>query len=99
MAGNNKRKAGKGGHGGSDGKKVKADIHKVGKYLPSGFPIDPKMKGVMVTCARGKETQAGAEACDLLSEVKDIRHRIMDAFMAVVLGFSTDLQMAQSISR
>ncbi|KAG0256447.1 THUMP domain-containing protein 1 [Mortierella polycephala] len=68
MAGNNKRKAGKGGHGGSDGKKAKADIHKVGKYLPSGFPIDPKMKGVMVTCARGKETQAGAEACDLLSE-------------------------------
>ncbi|OAQ29247.1 hypothetical protein K457DRAFT_75240 [Linnemannia elongata AG-77] len=26
------------------------------------------MKGVMVTCARGRETQAGKEACDLLSE-------------------------------
>ncbi|KAF9134642.1 THUMP domain-containing protein 1 [Mortierella sp. 14UC] len=65
MAGN-KRK----GAGGQDkgGKKVKTDIHKIGKYLPGGFPIDPKMKGVMVTCARGRETQAGKEACDLLSE-------------------------------
>ncbi|KAG0373339.1 THUMP domain-containing protein 1 [Mortierella sp. AD032] len=65
MAGN-KRK----GAGGQDkgGKKAKTDIHKIGKYLPGGFPIDPKMKGIMVTCARGRETQAGKEACDLLSE-------------------------------
>ncbi|KAG0215068.1 THUMP domain-containing protein 1 [Mortierella sp. NVP41] len=64
--GANKRK----GAGGQEkgGKKAKVDIHKVGKYLPGGFPIDPKMKGVMVTCARGRETQAGKEACDLLSE-------------------------------
>jgi len=65
--GANKRKAGKAQ--GGDEKKVKTDIHKIGKYLPGGFSIDPKMKGVMVTCARGKETQAGREACDLLSEV------------------------------
>lgn len=69
MAGN-KRKAGNGA-GGND-KKVKMDIHKVGKYLPGGFPIDPKMKGVMVTCTRGREVQAGKEACDLLSEVRTI---------------------------
>ncbi|KAF9349620.1 THUMP domain-containing protein 1 [Mortierella sp. AD094] len=65
--GGNKRKAEK-AQGAKDGKKVKTDVHKIGKYLPGGFPIDPKMKGVMVTCARGKETQAGQEACDLLSE-------------------------------
>ncbi|KAF9438722.1 THUMP domain-containing protein 1 [Entomortierella beljakovae] len=65
--GGNKRKAGNAQEG-KDGKKTKTDIHKVGKYLPGGFPIDPKMKGVMVTCARGKETLAGKEACDLLSE-------------------------------
>ncbi|KAI7816792.1 hypothetical protein BC939DRAFT_467743 [Gamsiella multidivaricata] len=64
--GGNKRKAGKGQDG--NGKKSKTDVHKIGKYLPGGFPIDPKMKGVMVTCARGKEIQAGKEACDLLSE-------------------------------
>ncbi|KAF9914593.1 THUMP domain-containing protein 1 [Lobosporangium transversale] len=64
----NKRKAGKGQVGPGNGKKAKADNHKIGKYLPGGFPIDPKMKGVMVTCARGKESQAGKEACDLLSE-------------------------------
>ncbi|KAG0329677.1 THUMP domain-containing protein 1 [Dissophora globulifera] len=64
--GGNKRKAGKGQDG--NGKKAKVDVHKVGKYLPGGFPIDPKMKGVMITCARGKETQAGKEACDLLAE-------------------------------
>ncbi|KAI1314690.1 THUMP domain-containing protein 1 [Mortierella claussenii] len=65
--GGNKRKAGKTqGEGG--GKKTKTDIHKIGKYLPGGFPIDPKMKGVMVTCARGKEREAGTEACILLSE-------------------------------
>ncbi|KAF9933857.1 THUMP domain-containing protein 1 [Linnemannia zychae] len=63
--GANKRK---GGPQDKDGKKAKVDIHKIGKYLPGGFPIDPKMRGVMVTCARGKETQAGKEACDLLSE-------------------------------
>ncbi|KAK3809125.1 MAG: hypothetical protein J3Q66DRAFT_353015 [Benniella sp.] len=67
--GASKRKAGKAQ--GGDEKKVKTDIHKIGKYLPGGFPIDPKMKGVMVTCARGKETQAGREACDLLSEYAD----------------------------
>ncbi|KAF9951964.1 THUMP domain-containing protein 1 [Mortierella alpina] len=67
--GKNKRKAGEGGaDAGNGGKKAKTNIHKIGKYLPGGFPIDPKMRGVMVTCARGKETQAGAEACDLLSE-------------------------------
>ncbi|KAF9208558.1 THUMP domain-containing protein 1 [Haplosporangium sp. Z 27] len=65
--GGNKRKAGNAAES-KDGKKAKKDIHKIGKYLPGGFPIDPKMKGVMVTCARGKETQAGQEACDLLSE-------------------------------
>ncbi|KAF9112300.1 THUMP domain-containing protein 1 [Mortierella sp. AM989] len=65
--GGDKRKAGK-AQGAKDGKKVKTDVHKIGKYLPGGFPIDPKMKGVMVTCARGRETQAGQEACDLLSE-------------------------------
>ncbi|KAG0345088.1 hypothetical protein BG004_003970 [Podila humilis] len=65
--GKNKRKGGD-SQGGASGKKVKTDIHKVGKYLPGGFPIDPKMKGVMVTCARGKEYSAGQEACDLLAE-------------------------------
>lgn len=67
--GGNKRKGGAGGAQDKGGKKAKVDIHKIGKYLPGGFPIDPKMKGVMVTCARGRETQAGKEACDLLSEV------------------------------
>ncbi|KAF9139601.1 THUMP domain-containing protein 1 [Linnemannia schmuckeri] len=67
MGGNNKRKGGVGAQE-KGGKKAKVDIHKIGKYLPGGFPIDPKMKGVMVTCARGRETQAGKEACDLLSE-------------------------------
>jgi tRNA acetyltransferase TAN1 len=66
--GGNKRKGGAGAQE-KGGKKAKVDIHKIGKYLPGGFPIDPKMKGVMVTCARGRETQAGKEACDLLSEV------------------------------
>ncbi|KAF9333189.1 THUMP domain-containing protein 1 [Linnemannia elongata] len=66
--GGNKRKGGAGGAQDKGGKKAKVDIHKIGKYLPGGFPIDPKMKGVMVTCARGRETQAGKEACDLLSE-------------------------------
>ncbi|KAK3833366.1 MAG: hypothetical protein JOS17DRAFT_740295 [Linnemannia elongata] len=65
--GGNKRKGGAGAQD-KGGKKAKVDIHKIGKYLPGGFPIDPKMKGVMVTCARGRETQAGKEACDLLSE-------------------------------
>lgn len=74
--GKNKRKAGEGGaDAGNGGKKAKTNIHKIGKYLPGGFPIDPKMRGVMVTCARGKETQAGAEACDLLSEV---RNQVLD---------------------
>ncbi|KAF9430946.1 THUMP domain-containing protein 1 [Podila epigama] len=58
----------KGDDHGAGGKKAKTDIHKVGKYLPGGFPIDPKMKGVLVTCTRGKERAAGQEACDLLSE-------------------------------
>lgn len=66
--GKNKRKGGDAQ--GAGGKKVKTDIHKVGKYLPGGFPIDPKMKGVLVTCTRGKEHSAGQEACDLLAEVK-----------------------------
>ncbi|KAF9546391.1 THUMP domain-containing protein 1 [Mortierella hygrophila] len=65
--GGNKRKGGAGAQD-NGGKKAKVDVHKIGKYLPGGFPIDPKMKGVMVTCARGRETQAGKEACDLLSE-------------------------------
>jgi tRNA acetyltransferase TAN1 len=67
MGGDNKRKNDSNGPKG--GKKAKTDIHKVGKYLPGGFPIDPKMKGVMVTCTRGREVQASREACDLLSEV------------------------------
>ncbi|KAG0001496.1 THUMP domain-containing protein 1 [Modicella reniformis] len=67
--GNNKRKTAKAQSGTE--KRVKTDVHKIGKYLPGGFAIDPKMKGVMVTCARGKETQAGKEACDLLSEYAD----------------------------
>ncbi|KAG0048001.1 THUMP domain-containing protein 1 [Gryganskiella cystojenkinii] len=66
MGGDNKRKNDSNGPKG--GKKAKTDIHKVGKYLPGGFPIDPKMKGVMVTCTRGRETQASREAIDLLSE-------------------------------
>lgn len=66
--GKNKRKGGDAQ--GAGGKKAKTDIHKVGKYLPGGFPIDPKMKGVLVTCTRGKEHSAGQEACDLLAEVK-----------------------------
>ncbi|KAG0201679.1 THUMP domain-containing protein 1 [Mortierella sp. GBA30] len=66
--GKNKRKAGNGPDAAKGGKKAKTDIHKIGKYLPGGFPIDPRMKGVMVTCTRGKETLAGVEACDLLSE-------------------------------
>ncbi|GJJ78621.1 tRNA acetyltransferase TAN1 [Entomortierella parvispora] len=66
MGGDNKRKNDGGSQKG--GKKAKTDIHKVGKYLPGGFPIDPKMKGVMVTCVRGREVQASREACDLLSE-------------------------------
>ncbi|KAG0354949.1 THUMP domain-containing protein 1 [Podila minutissima] len=64
--GKNKRKGGDAQ--GAGGKKAKTDIHKVGKYLPGGFPIDPKMKGVLVTCTRGKEHSAGQEACDLLAE-------------------------------
>jgi len=68
MGGDNKRKN-DGGSSQNGGKKAKTDIHKVGKYLPGGFPIDPKMKGVMVTCVRGREVQASREACDLLSEV------------------------------
>ncbi|KAF8926913.1 hypothetical protein EDD21DRAFT_386900 [Dissophora ornata] len=70
--GGNKRKAAKAQDG--NGKKAKTDVHKIGKYLPGGFPIDPKMKGVMVTCARGRETQAGKEACDLLSEYAEKLH-------------------------
>ncbi|KAG0242619.1 hypothetical protein B0O80DRAFT_433454 [Mortierella sp. GBAus27b] len=67
--GSSKRRAAK-TQGGTE-KKVKTDVHKIGKYLPGGFAIDPRMKGVMVTCARGRETQAGKEACDLLSEYAD----------------------------
>ncbi|KAF9585496.1 THUMP domain-containing protein 1 [Lunasporangiospora selenospora] len=64
--GGNKRK-GDGQSGGGKDKKSRTDNPKA-KYLPGGFPIDPKMRGVIISCTRGRENQAGNEAIDLLSE-------------------------------